>query len=90
MPTVASVLTLLSFSISFCSAQLDILAQGAGKKYFGTATDNSELADGVYLIQLGNTTDFRQLTPVCIRRLSLAFSLTSISSPGKQHEMGEY
>ncbi|KAF9007116.1 endo-1,4-beta xylanase [Cyathus striatus] len=44
-------------------AQLDILAQLAGKKYFGTATDNPELTNTSYVAQLGNTLDFHQLTP---------------------------
>lgn len=47
-------------------AQLNTLAQSAGKKYFGTATDNSELSNTGYLAQLENTQDFHQLTAVCI------------------------
>ncbi|RDB25917.1 Endo-1,4-beta-xylanase [Hypsizygus marmoreus] len=44
-------------------AQLNTLAFAAGKKYFGTATDNGELSDKAYVAQLGNTNDFHQLTP---------------------------
>lgn len=45
-------------------AQLAILAEAAGKIYFGTATDNGELTNGSYVRQLSNTLDFHQLTPV--------------------------
>ncbi|TFK36629.1 endo-1,4-beta xylanase [Crucibulum laeve] len=45
------------------SAQLHTLALQAGKKYFGTATDNPELTNTAYVSQLGNKTDFGQLTP---------------------------
>ncbi|KAJ3514914.1 hypothetical protein NLJ89_g2091 [Agrocybe chaxingu] len=44
-------------------AQLNTLAQAAGKKYFGTATDNPELSNTSYVAQLRNTADFHQLTP---------------------------
>ncbi|KAG6902858.1 hypothetical protein C0995_010743 [Termitomyces sp. Mi166 len=44
-------------------AQLNTLAVGLGKKYFGTATDNPELSDSPYVAQLENTADFHQLTP---------------------------
>ncbi|KAF9036236.1 endo-1,4-beta xylanase [Panaeolus papilionaceus] len=44
-------------------AQLAILAEAAGKIYFGTATDNGELTNGSYIRQLSNTLDFHQLTP---------------------------
>lgn len=47
--------------------QLNTLATAAGKKYFGTATDNPELTDVPYVAQLGNTADFNQITAVkCI------------------------
>lgn len=45
-------------------AQLNTLAQAAGKKYFGTATDNGELLNTAYVAQLQNTQDFHQLTAV--------------------------
>ncbi|KAF2463541.1 glycoside hydrolase [Lindgomyces ingoldianus] len=35
----------------------------AGKAYFGSATDNPELADTVYVNGLSNTADFGQITP---------------------------
>ncbi|PPQ67634.1 hypothetical protein CVT24_002855 [Panaeolus cyanescens] len=44
-------------------AQLNVLAEAAGKIYFGTATDNGELTNASYVRQLGNTLDFHQLTP---------------------------
>jgi len=44
--------------------QLSTLAIGAGKKYFGTATDNPELTDAPYVAQLRNTADFNQITAV--------------------------
>jgi endo-1,4-beta-xylanase len=46
--------------------QLNTLAVKAGKKYFGTATDNPELTDTPYVTQLGNTSDFNQITAVSI------------------------
>ncbi|KIJ29289.1 glycoside hydrolase family 10 protein [Sphaerobolus stellatus SS14] len=55
----ASIVVLLPF----VSAQLDIFAQLAGKKYFGTATDNPELTNASYVKQLENVLDFHQLTP---------------------------
>jgi hypothetical protein len=64
MTKVASVVLPLLLSIPFSVAQLNTLAQAAGKKYFGTATDNSELTNTSYVAQLGNTLDFHQLTPV--------------------------
>ncbi|KAF9563191.1 endo-1,4-beta xylanase [Agrocybe pediades] len=62
----AKILVLFStllLATPLCSAQLAILAQLSGKKYFGTATDNSELTNTSYVAQLGNTLDFHQLTP---------------------------
>ncbi|KAF9004048.1 endo-1,4-beta xylanase [Cyathus striatus] len=49
--------------VPFAAAQLNTLAQQAGKKYFGTATDNPELTNTPYVAQLQNTQDFHQLTP---------------------------
>lgn len=57
-----SLLLLAILSLGYC--QLNTLATSAGKKYFGTATDNGELSDGPYVSQLGNTADFHRLTPV--------------------------
>lgn len=59
---------LLALIPSTC-AQLNTLAVGLGKKYFGTATDNPELSDAPYVAQLENTADFHQLTPVRISLL---------------------
>ena len=41
------------------------IAKAAGKKYFGTATGNPELADAAYVAELSNINEFGQLTPVC-------------------------
>ncbi|KAJ3565157.1 hypothetical protein NPX13_g7603 [Xylaria arbuscula] len=45
------------------SAQLNKLAQAAGKLYFGSATDNGELTDTAYLAILSDTDEFGQITP---------------------------
>jgi GH35 family endo-1,4-beta-xylanase len=45
------------------SANLHELAVAAGKKYFGSATDNSELTDTAYMAILNDTTEFGQITP---------------------------
>ena len=42
---------------------LNALAQAAGKKYFGTATDNGELSDTAYTAILDNKAEFGQITP---------------------------
>ena len=42
------------------------VAKAAGKKYFGTATDNPELTDTAYLAELSKHNEFGQLTPVCL------------------------
>ncbi|KDR75989.1 hypothetical protein GALMADRAFT_96497 [Galerina marginata CBS 339.88] len=62
MPKPAALCALLIVSLPFSVAQLNTLAQAAGKKYFGTATDNPELTNTAYVAQLGNTADFHQLT----------------------------
>ena len=43
--------------------QLNKLAQARGLKYFGSATDNSELSDTQYVAILENTDNFGQITP---------------------------
>jgi endo-1,4-beta-xylanase len=43
-------------------AQLNTLAKAKGFKYFGSATDNYELADAPYLAILSNTSEFGSLT----------------------------
>lgn len=58
--------TVLLVMVPCIHAQLNTLAMAVGKKYFGTATDNPELTDVPYVAQLGNTSDFHQLTPVCV------------------------
>lgn len=42
---------------------LNSLAVAAGKKYFGTATDNNELSDTAYVAILKNNSMFGQITP---------------------------
>lgn len=43
--------------------QLNTLAKAAGLKYFGSATDNSELTDTQYTAILSNSSQFGQITP---------------------------
>lgn len=50
-------------AIPLVSAQLNKLAQDAGKMYFGTATDNGELNNTQYVSILTDTDEFGQLTP---------------------------
>ncbi|RDB25915.1 Endo-1,4-beta-xylanase A [Hypsizygus marmoreus] len=45
------------------TAGLAVVAKAAGKEYFGSATDNSELTDTAYVDLLSNTKEFNQLTP---------------------------
>jgi len=42
---------------------LNAVAQSAGKKYFGTGTDNPELTDTPYVAILSDNQQFGQLTP---------------------------
>lgn len=49
--------------VPFASAQLNKLAQDAGKMYFGTATENGELKNTQYVSILTDTDEFGQLTP---------------------------
>jgi len=44
-------------------AQLNELAKAKGLKYFGSATDNSELSDTQYTAILSNINQFGQITP---------------------------
>lgn len=48
---------------SFTLAQLNQIATGAGKVYFGSATDNPELTDTAYVAILSDSTEFGQITP---------------------------
>ncbi|KAI0091087.1 glycoside hydrolase superfamily [Irpex rosettiformis] len=45
------------------TAKLQTVAKSAGKLYFGTATDNSELSDTAYTAILDDNTMFGQITP---------------------------
>ncbi|KAF9448560.1 glycoside hydrolase family 10 protein [Macrolepiota fuliginosa MF-IS2] len=62
-----------TFSAVFdaANAQLNNFAQRAGKKYFGTATNEYQFNDTAYLKQLSNTRDFHQLTPAHSMKWSL-------------------
>ncbi|KAH8110176.1 endo-1,4-beta xylanase [Phellopilus nigrolimitatus] len=44
-------------------AQLNSIAQAAGKLYLGSATDNPELNDTAYVAILSNNSEFGQITP---------------------------
>lgn len=44
-------------------ANLNQLAVAAGKKYFGSATDNGELSDAAYVAILSDANEFGQVTP---------------------------
>lgn len=50
-------------AIPAVQASLNQLAQAAGKLYFGSATDNSELSDSAYVAILSNKNEFGQITP---------------------------
>lgn len=58
--------------IALAQTGLSTVARAAGKKYFGSATDNSELTDGPYVAQLSNTLDFNQITPVYMSLFTFA------------------
>ncbi|KAI0034220.1 endo-1,4-beta xylanase [Vararia minispora EC-137] len=45
------------------TAKLHLLAQAAGKLYFGSATDNPELSDPTYVNLLSDSAMFGQITP---------------------------
>ncbi|KAJ3919063.1 endo-1,4-beta-xylanase C precursor [Lentinula edodes] len=48
---------------STSTAKSNTVAQTAGKKYFGSATDNPEFTDAAYLAILSDNTYFGQITP---------------------------
>lgn len=50
-------------STATSTVALNMAARAAGKLYFGSATDNSELADAAYIRILNNTAIFGQFTP---------------------------
>lgn len=58
----ASQLAVLALAAG-ANAQLNKLAVAAGKKYFGSATDNSELDDTAYTAILSDVDEFGQITP---------------------------
>ncbi|KAH9481249.1 Endo-1,4-beta-xylanase [Psilocybe cubensis] len=62
MTRIAALSTIFLAYLPYSLAQLNTLAQKAGKLYFGTATDNPELSNTAYVAQLGNTSDFHQIT----------------------------
>ncbi|KAG8166687.1 hypothetical protein KVR01_002376 [Diaporthe batatas] len=49
-------------AIPAVQANLNQLAQAAGKLYFGSATDNPELSDSAYVAILSNKNEFGQIT----------------------------
>lgn len=59
----SSTLAAAAVALPLASAQLNQLAQKAGKLYFGTATDTGELTNAEYVSILTNTKEFGQLTP---------------------------
>jgi endo-1,4-beta-xylanase len=66
-----------ALTIPVASAQLNKLAQKAGKLYFGTATDTGELSNTTYFDILTNTKEFGQLTPSNGQKVSRPLYLTS-------------
>lgn len=60
------------------SAQLNSLAQKAGKVYFGTATDNPELTGNAtnaeYVSILSDRFEFGQITPANTMKVSLSYA----------------
>ena len=62
MTKVFSLVSLL-FAALGASAQLNDVAQSAGKLYLGSATDNPELTDTAYVAILSNSSEFGQITP---------------------------
>ncbi|KAG6919173.1 hypothetical protein DXG01_008471 [Tephrocybe rancida] len=61
--TTPSTSTTAPASTATSNAGLAVVAVAAGKKYFGSATDNPELTDTAYVAELSNSKDFNQLTP---------------------------
>lgn len=54
---------ILLLASPLASAQLNKLAQAAGKHYFGTATDSIEFNNTHYVKILSDTDEFGQITP---------------------------
>lgn len=70
MAFLTHLIALLLAIIPLASGQLNELAQRAGKKYFGTATDNGELSNTTYFSILTNRQEFGQLTPANGQKVS--------------------
>ncbi|KAL0955071.1 hypothetical protein HGRIS_003988 [Hohenbuehelia grisea] len=49
-------------NLAAAQAGLNKVAKAAGKKYFGTATNNNQFTDTVYFAVLNNVTEFGQIT----------------------------
>lgn len=62
MHSSTSALAVLALAVG-ANAQLHKLALAAGKQYFGSATDNSELDDTAYSAILSDVDEFGQITP---------------------------
>lgn len=58
--TLAALLALIPHATA--QTGLNAAAKAAGKKYFGTATDNPELTTTAYVAILDNTQEFGQIT----------------------------
>lgn len=67
----------------FASAQLNELAKKAGKKYFGTATDNPELSNTRYYEILTDTSEFGCFTPSNGMKVSDLITCVCTLSPGR-------
>ena len=61
MRLTASLLSAAVF-VPLAYGQLNTLAKAKGLKYFGSATDNSELTDTAYVAILSDTDNFGQIT----------------------------
>lgn len=59
----SSSIAVLALTVGAANAQLHKLAVAAGKLYFGSATDNSELDDTAYTAILSDADEFGQITP---------------------------
>jgi endo-1,4-beta-xylanase len=64
-------------ALPLASAQLNQLAQKAGKVYFGTATDTGELTNSQYLSILSDNKEFGQLTPANGQKVRCPLRTTS-------------
>ncbi|KAJ4475354.1 endo-1,4-B-xylanase A [Lentinula edodes] len=64
------------------------LARAAGKLYFGTATDNSELSDAAYVAILSDNSYFGQLTPA--NSMKWASSVLTCPQDATEPEQGVF